>query len=71
MCIGQMAYFCRPGGLFLSLRRELGAAVASIHRAAEKGCSRKPIFSPANRYALRPEQRAIVCPARRGEQHNM
>ena len=37
-----------------SLRLEQEAAVASIHRAAEKGGSRKPLFSPPDRYAMGP-----------------
>src|ERR671920_337802 len=35
-----------------------------IHRAAEKGYSRKPIYSFADRYALGPGQRADVRPKR-------
>src|SRR5215210_8340856 len=34
----------------------------SIHRAAEKGCSRKPLCSPPNCYALRPGQKAVAHP---------
>jgi hypothetical protein len=35
---------------------ELGVAVTSIHRAAEKGYSRKPIFSRSHPYPIRPAQ---------------
>ena len=59
------------GVMKLAPCEELGAAVASIHRVAEKGCSRKPICSPANPYALGPGQRAVACPNRRGGKHNM
>src|ERR687894_1509685 len=57
----------------IEVAEELPPALAddSIHRAAEKVCSRKPIFNSANRYAFGPEQRIIVRPKRRGEPHNM
>src|SRR5215208_5514120 len=43
----------------------------AIYQTVSEGESRTPIYSPANRYALRPGLRVIVRPKRRGEQHNM
>jgi hypothetical protein len=44
---------------------------ASIHLVAEKGSSRKSIYSVANHYALRAGQLTVTCPNRRGGQHHM
>ena len=44
---------------------------ASIHRAAEKGSSRKPLFSKAKPYPIGSERGVVAGPNRRGEQHNL